>query len=243
MISDKKLRRKPGAAWLIAAATALLLSGCAKNGGQETELPSPPLETASPAPPVGETPQTDEEELETEPDDSDLVRILDYIPGLYVDLKYATEENFTGTAIYEFTDARLRYGTVKKLKAAQAELEKQGYSLKIWDAYRPVSAQLTLWEICPDPAYVSDPNTGYSSHCRGNTVDMTLVMADGSEVEMPTGFDDFSPLADRDYSDIPEPAKSNALLLEALLFSHGFLGYAGEWWHYSDSEGYPVIED
>lgn len=67
--------------------------------------------------------------------------VRDYIPSVYVDLKYASKDNFTGTAIYDFTDAYLRYGTVKKLAEVQQELLEQGYSLKIWDAYRLVSAQ------------------------------------------------------------------------------------------------------
>ena len=68
----------------------------------------------------------------------------------------------------------------------------QGYGLLIWDAYRPVSAQFRLWEICPDSTYVANPNTGYSSHSRGNTVDVSLVTASGGSVEMPSGFDDFT---------------------------------------------------
>lgn len=55
----------------------------------------------------------------------------------------------------------------------------EGYCLKIWDAYRPVRAQFRLWEVCPNPVYVANPNTGDSSHSKGNTVDVTLVRADG----------------------------------------------------------------
>jgi D-alanyl-D-alanine dipeptidase len=174
--------------------------------------------------------------------DGDLLKVLDYIPSIYIELKYATDGNFTGSVIYDFTDAYLRYCTVKKLAQVQEEMLEQGYSLKIWDAYRPVSAQFILWDIYLDPVYVANPNTGYSSHSRGNTVDVTLVMADGSEIEMPTGFDDFASLADRDYSDVPEPAKSNVLILENTMSSNGFNCYSGEWWHYSDSTSYSVIK-
>ena len=117
-----------------------------------------------------------------------------------------------------------------------------GYSLKIWDAYRPPAAQFKLWNACPNPVYVANPNTGFSSHSRGNTVDVTLVMADGSEIEMPTGFDNFSALADRDYSDVSSAAAKNAKLLENLMKKHGFNCYFGEWWHYSDSVTYSVID-
>lgn len=194
-----------------------------------------PTLTASPEHNTTESPKT-------ESADGDLVRVLDYIPSIFVELKYATDDNFTGSVIYDFTDAYLRYGTVKKLAQVQEEMLERGYSLKIWDAYRPVSAQFALWEACPDPVYVANPSTGYSSHSRGNTVDVTLVMADGSEIEMPTEFDDFSALADRDYSDVIETAKSNVLILENAMSSNGFNCYSGEWWHYSDSMSYSIIE-
>ena len=189
------------------------------------------------------TPEPENAPPTAPPADDELVRVLDYIPSVYVELKYATEDNFTGTVVYDFADAYLRYGTVRKLTGVQAELLAQGYSLKIWDAYRPVGAQFKLWEICPDPVYVANPNNGYSSHSRGNTVDVTLVLADGTEIEMPTGFDDFSALADRDYSDVPAGAAENALILENLMKDYGFNCYSGEWWHYSDSSSYPVVQN
>jgi len=182
-------------------------------------------------------------EEEAEPADDALVSITEYIPSLYVDLKYATEDNFTGKRIYDFTDPRLRYGTVKKLAAVQEELVSMGYSLIIWDAYRPLYAQQALWDTMPDANYVSNPETGYCSHSRGNTVDITLtVIANGEDVVMPTGFDDFSPLADRDYSDVSPEAAANAAMLENIMTAHGFTGYSGEWWHYSDTVEYPIIE-
>lgn len=174
--------------------------------------------------------------------DDELVSVLDYIPGILVDLKCSTEDNFTGSVIYDFTVPLLRYGTVKKLAEVQKALLDEGLTLKVWDAYRPVEAQFRLWELCPDPLYVSNPNTGFSSHSRGNTVDVTLAALDGTDPEMPTGFDDFSPLADRDYSDASPEERENALKLENAMTTHGFTGYAGEWWHFSDSDSYPVIE-
>jgi len=175
-----------------------------------------------------------------EPEDEDFVKVVTYIPDIVVDLRYATDRNFTNQQIYHFTDVWLRYGTVKKLQAVQEELKQNGLRLKIWDGFRPPSAQFRLWEVYPDPTYVSNPNNGFSSHSRGNTVDVTLVYTDGAEVSMPTGFDDFSKLADRDYSDCTEEAAANALFLEQLMIKHGFKPYSGEWWHFSDTQSYPV---
>ena len=178
------------------------------------------------------------------PEDDELVRVADFIPGIRQNLRYATKENFTGQQIYDFADAYLRYGTVKKLQVACEELAQQNLGILIWDGFRPVAAQEKLWEICPDPAYVSHPVTGSRSHCRGSAVDLTLIdLRTGQLLEMPTDFDDFSKLADRDYSDCPKAAAENARLLEEVMKKHGFKPYSAEWWHYSDTEDYPVEED
>lgn len=100
---------------------------------------------------------TQEVTTEKEPEDDEYVLVKKYIPDIYAELMYATENNFTGVRIYDFTDAYLRYGTVKKLANVQKELKEQGYSLKIWDAYRPFEAQQKLWEVYPDPNYVANP--------------------------------------------------------------------------------------
>ena len=171
---------------------------------------------------------------------SDLVNIKDYIPDVFVDLKYATEDNFTGHRVYDFSEAYLRYGTVQKLKKAQEELRKSGLSLKIWDAYRPTAAQFTFWELCPDDTFIADPYKGFSSHSRGNAVDVTLVTAEGAELLTPTAFDDFSERATRYHADWNPEAAQNVQLVEELLVQSGFRAYEGEWWHYVDLDVYPV---
>ena len=206
--------------------------GSAGGGPALEEAPT----DASPVP-DGADPEDDAPEI---PADGALVLVTDYIPDLLVDLRYATENNFTGQRIYDFSDAYLRYGTVKKLSAVQEALAAEGLGLKLWDAFRPAEAQFRLWEVCPDGRYVADPRKGFSSHSRGNTVDLTLVDGDGEELVMPTGFDDFTARADRDYSDVEEAAAENARLLEDAMTAAGFRPYFGEWWHFSDQDGYEV---
>lgn len=227
----------------------LTLAGCREEAVPETVGPEETAATvltetaaAVTEPPITEPAVTEPPEPEPpEPESEEaFVRVLDYIPTAVQELRYATEDNFTGQVIYPFQDAYLRYGTVRKLKLVCADLAQLGLYIKIWDGFRPVSAQFTLWKVCPDPTYVANPNTGYSSHSRGNTIDLTLVDENGVELEMPTGFDDFSAKADRNYSDCTETAANNAQLLEVLMEKHGFVGYAGEWWHYSDATSYPV---
>lgn len=219
------------------------LTGCAAEPISDT-VPTTTMDTTrAVTQPLIETQQEDavmetQPQLLIAPQDSDFVRVQDYIPDIVVDLKYATADNFTGAVIYPFQDAYLRYGTVKKLMAVQEELRDLGLGLLIWDGFRPISAQFRLWEIYPDDTYVANPNVGFSNHSRGNAVDVTLVTAGGAELEMPTQFDDFSGKADRNYQEIPELPRANAELLEDVMERHGFRGYEGEWWHFNDTERY-----
>lgn len=209
----------------------------------DTDPVPSPSESASPATPILSTETTPQPAATVQPEppqnDSEFVKVSDYIPDIVVELKYATTDNFTGQIIYDFQDAYLRYGTVKKLIAVSEDFARQNLRLKIWDAFRPHAAQFKLWSVYPDATFVANPNVTYSSHSRGNTVDITLVDAAGNELEMPTGFDDFSALADRDYSDCSAAAAKNALLLQNTMEAHGFLSYNKEWWHFSDETKYP----
>lgn len=224
----------------LALIAVLLLSRC---GAPAAPVPPLPADSVTPEAPAEAKPLPEPEPAPVpEPAPADLVVVVDYIPGIYTELRYASDNNFTHQVIYSFSDAYLRYGTVQKLASAQESLETAGYSLLIWDSFRPVSAQFKLWEVCPDPAYVANPEKGHSSHSRGNTVDITLVTLDGEPVEMPTDFDDFTAMADRDYSDVGEEAAANARLLEDAMTAAGFKPYSAEWWHYSDTQSYPVDE-
>ena len=164
------------------------------------------------------------------------VRVRDYIPDIQVELPYATPHNFMGRAVYSFSDAWLRVGTVEKLEHVQNRLKEQGLGLKIWDAFRPPAAQFVMWEVLPNDEFVANPNKGFSNHSRGNTVDVTLVDREGNELPMPTEFDDFSPRAGRDYAWLTGERLENVLLLERVMKEEGFRPYAGEWWHFADED-------
>ena len=174
------------------------------------------------------------------PDLTDFVNVAWYITDIVVDLRYAGSDNFTSVPIYGFQDAYLRYGTVMKLNKVCEELKEHDVHLKIWDAFRPASAQFDLWSIYPDPNYVADPNRGFSAHTRGNTLDVTLVDSQGNELPMPSEFDDFSDAANRDYAKCTEEERQNAMLLESAMEKNGFRGYWGEWWHFTDTYSYEV---
>lgn len=163
--------------------------------------------------------------------DTQLVDIQSVMPTIQVELKYATEENFTGQIVYGFKRCFLRKEVAEKLKEVQAELEPLGFNLKVWDGFRPVSAQWKFWELVPDERYVSDPRRG-GRHTRGTAVDLTLITQEGQELMMPSAFDDFTEKSHRDYAHASEEAIRNRQLLQEVMERHGFIGLPTEWWHF-----------
>lgn len=161
-----------------------------------------------------------------------LVDLSQVIPGIQIDLRYATSNNFTHKQIYTIPKAYLRLPAATALAKAQELLKAYGYGLKVYDAYRPYAATLLFWEVVKDTLYVASPKTG-SRHNRGCAVDVTIVdLTTGAEVEMPTAYDDFSPKAGVAY--IPnkmEPLKNRQMLIDAMQMN-GFTVMPSEWWHY-----------
>lgn len=175
-----------------------------------------------------------------------LVNVKDVIPTILLDIRYATTNNFTNQVIYKSAQCYLRPDVAQALLNVQNELQPMGYGLKIWDAYRPLSAQWKLWNIVPDERYVSDPRKG-GRHTRATAVDVTLIsLEDGSELEMPTEFDDFTEKAWRTYegSDVSDQARTNMKFLESVMEKQGFKGLETEWWHfdYQNWQEYDVLD-
>lgn len=169
-----------------------------------------------------------------------LVDILQFAPDICVDVRYATQDNFTKTRLYPVNRCLLRERAARKLAQVQSDLSSRGLGLKVWDCYRPLAIQKRLWELVSDPRYVADPRKG-SRHNRAAAVDVTLVSLESGgscrEIEMPTGYDDFSPKAHRDYREASLRAVENRGLLETAMSGHGFQGLPTEWWHF-DAEGW-----
>jgi D-alanyl-D-alanine dipeptidase len=165
------------------------------------------------------------------PEDTLLVDIKEVNPRIKVEIKYATEDNFTGRKLYDIGKCFLRKFVAMKLDSVQRELEKFGLGLKVWDCYRPLSVQKILWSIVPDERYVANPAKG-SRHNRGCAVDLTLVDSLGNELPMPTRYDDFTEKAHRDYSNLPDTLIKNRKILEDVMVKYGFVPLPTEWWHF-----------
>lgn len=173
-----------------------------------------------------------------------LVSTQDIIPTIVLDIRYATTNNFTKTKIYSQPACYLLEHVAHALKNAHDEFKQHGYLLKIYDGYRPISAQRTMWNVFPDPRYVSDPDVECGRHTRGTTVDVTLVNRDGTDVDMPTEFDAFEEKAHSNFQGISVHVKKNRDLLQSIMKKHGFKPIRCEWWHfdYKGWEKYPPLD-
>lgn len=166
-----------------------------------------------------------------------LVEVREACPGVLVELRYETARNAAGHPIYPAA-ARclLRKSVTARLLAAQKLLEAEGLRLKVWDAYRPPSAQKTLWAARPNPDFVADPAKGGSLHGWGVAVDVTLTDRFGRELKMPTDFDEIGPAAARRFRG-PDPAVAKNLhRLQQAMAKAGFLAMRDEWWHFAAAD-------
>lgn len=172
-----------------------------------------------------------------------LVDVQDVVPGVILDIRYATDDNFLKRKLYPTAKCYLRNAVARRLIRVQDLLKKQGLGLKIWDGYRPLSVQKQMWAILSDPDYVADPSYG-SRHNRGAAVDVTLVDKSGHELVMPTHFDDFTPAAHVDAPCRNQTAAKNRQILQDTMQLAGFESMPTEWWHFDAPEwrGYKVLD-
>ena len=163
-----------------------------------------------------------------------MVRLKTLIGGLINELHYATKDNFLHYPLYtKSADAYLRMPAAKALLAVQKELQLKGLGLKIFDAYRPYGVTEEIWAAVKDERYAANPATG-SGHNRGIAVDLTIVdLKTKKELNMGTGFDNFTDSAHHAFTQFPEEILRNRALLKTTMEQHGFVAFDTEWWHYS----------
>tara|TARA_B100001109_G_scaffold117500_1_gene95756 strand:+ start:1434 stop:2096 length:663 start_codon:yes stop_codon:yes gene_type:complete len=181
------------------------------------------------------------------------VYLKDIDNSIIVDLKYFSTENFTGQYVkgYHSNTAILTKEAALALSNVQDDLKKLGYSLILFDAYRPQSAVNFFMQWSNDlndtiNKSIYYPNIkksqlfelGYiaykSGHSRGSTVDVSLVkISNNKELDMGTVFDYFGVESHTFFDEISENQKANRLLLYDVMVDNGFKNYSKEWWHYT----------
>ena len=162
---------------------------------------------------------------------SDFVRLKDLSADFVYELKYATPDNFLKQAVYDCGECYLRKSTAEALVKANEAFKQLGYRIKLFDCYRPLSVQKKMWKILPGTHYVANPAKG-SKHNRGAAVDLTLVDAQGKELNMGTPFDFFGKEAHHTYSQHSKEVLENRKLLKETLDKFNFKSIYSEWWHY-----------
>lgn len=173
--------------------------------------------------------------------DSTFVNLKDYDKNFVFDMKYATNNNFLKTKVYDCAECYLRLKTVKALIKANNSFLKLGFKIKIFDCYRPLDVQKKMWKIVSNPNFVADPKKG-SIHNRGGAVDITLVDLAGNELDMGTKFDFFGKEAAHNFTNLPEKVIKNRQLLKSVMIENNFKIFDSEWWHYSltDANGFKI---
>jgi len=173
-----------------------------------------------------------------------LVDATTIVPHLRLDVRYATAGNFTHQRLYAHARCLLHDEVARRLADVQRELAARGLGLVAYDCYRPLSVQKKMWALVPDERYVSDPAKG-SRHNRGAAVDLGLVDKRGRALPMPSGYDEFSARAHRDFAGGSDAARANRALLEEVMQRHGFVGLPTEWWHFDAAEwqSYPISDE
>lgn len=163
---------------------------------------------------------------------NELVNLEKHIPGIKLDIRYATTNNFTKEKIYNLPRAYARKPIAESLKKAQAEFNKLGYGIKVFDAYRPYAATVKFYEVYHDTTYVASPYRG-SRHNRGCAIDMTIFdLKTGEDLRMPTEYDSFRKEA-WPSTPVKDPViKKNRDLIISVMERNGFKVNGSEWWHF-----------
>jgi len=171
-------------------------------------------------------------------------RRLADIPGVLVDLRYGTTDNFTGRDLYSPLDCAWIHrdaGAGIEQAYAQLKASRPDLSFLVLDALRPQRVQEALWASLEGTGlemYLANPVRG-SIHSFGMAVDITLIDADGRELDMGTPFDDLTekshPKLEEEFlarGELNATQIANRRLLREVLTASGFRGIGTEWWHF-----------
>ena len=186
-------------------------------------------------------------------DSSGFVNISDIAGDVVLELRYYSTYNFIGDRIDGYLEpiALLTKEAAAALKAASSEAVRNGYRIKVYDAYRPQRAveHFVRWakdlndtrmksifypEVSKENLFLEGYIAEHSGHSRGSTVDITLFDMDkGCEADMGGYFDYFGEISHSDYKELDEKQYNNRMLLRRIMVNCGFTPLREEWWHFT----------
>ena len=174
----------------------------------------------------------------------ELVEIIRLDPSIKLDIRYASKNNFVGEVVYERALAFLQRPAAEALVRAHRKAKTHGYGFIVFDAYRPWDVTRLFWDRFPNfRPYLADPANG-SRHNRGCAVDLSLFdLVTGYEIQMPSGYDDFSERAHPTFQGGTADQRKARDLLRTIMESEGFRVYENEWWHFDCKQWreYPIM--
>ena len=163
-----------------------------------------------------------------------LVELITLDSTIKLDIRYATDKNFVGRAVYPEGRAFLQKPAAKALLRVHKKLKKQGLGLVIFDGYRPWTITKLFWNVVPEDKrkFVADPAKG-SKHNRGCAVDLSVYdLKTGELIDMPSGYDEFTERASPNYAGGTPQQRANRDMLRKLMEDEGFTVNPNEWWHF-----------
>ena len=166
--------------------------------------------------------------------EADLIELTKLDKSIRLDIRYATDNNFVGRAVYPEARAFLQRSAAEAVVRVQKLLKKEGLGLVIYDGYRPWAITKLFWEVVPvdQRQFVADPTKG-SRHNRGCAVDLSIVdLKTGKPIPMPSGYDEFNERASPDYKGGADEERANRDKLRRLMEAEGFTVNSSEWWHF-----------
>lgn len=175
-----------------------------------------------------------------------LVELVTLDNTIKLDIRYATDNNFVGRAVYPAARAFLQKQAAKAVAAVHKKLRKKGLGLVIFDGYRPWTITKLFWDVVPEEKrkFVADPAKG-SKHNRGCAVDLSIFdLKTGELIEMPSGYDEFTERASPDYAGGTTEQRANRDMLRKLMEDEGFTVNPNEWWHfdYKNWQDYAIYD-
>jgi D-alanyl-D-alanine dipeptidase len=175
---------------------------------------------------------------------ADLVDIESLPIQIFLDIRYATTNNFTGKKLYNSSKCYLNKNVAQAFVKAVFYAQAEGLYFRIYDCYRPSSVQQIMWDKEDNGKFLSSPEKG-SNHSRGAAIDLGLCDASGKVLPAPTGFDNFTDAAAFNAKEgISEEAIKNRTKLQEIMKKAGFSTIKNEWWHfdYKDAKSYDLLD-
>ena len=170
--------------------------------------------------------------------DSELVEVATLEPGILLDVRYSTTNNFMSSVFYDEPRVFLQRPAAEGVARVHRALAEHGFGLLLHDGYRPWYVTKMFFDATPEEQklFVADPASG-SRHNRGSAIDLNMYdLATGEPVDMVGTYDEFSPRSFPNYPGGTSQQRWQREILRRAMEAEGFTVYEAEWWHFDHDD-------